>query len=52
MASFFYVSYCYLLVTLQTMVSLLKLTRQSRCGSNCNRNFKVFNWLTLVSTNC
>ena len=42
MTSFFYVvSYCHLLATLQT-VSLLKLTRQSCCGSNFYRTFKVF----------
>jgi len=29
-------------------VSLLKLTRQSSCGSNFYRTFKVFIWLSLV----
>jgi len=43
MASFFYVvSYCHLSATIQTISITVETYRQSSCGSNFYRTFKVF----------
>ena len=48
MTSFFYVVlYCHLLPLFKPQVSLLKLPRQSSCGSNFYRTF-MFIWLSLI----